>query len=279
MKIRHPIALSIAAAGAIVAAASAAVAWRRRNPPPMTLKVTMPAVSVSGSQVDGLLLAAIKGGTFEPIVWSKVESPDLDLRFWVAADAVRAPVDGKMLRLGITYKDTVEALQSLGGGLYMPATKRMVDAMYKSAPIHTVFHSLVTADPDSGGIKVRSIDYARRYNADVDKQIADKGGEPGKSFAMGHDKFWILHPRLAEFIKDTGQPTAVNYGAFDAAGRPQQGVGGRHDILFLDESQNLRPVKRWGERLSDGMKVDLLEWAERNEGVPARFTEPFRGTA
>lgn len=231
----------------------------------------------AGPMVEGLLLRAIKDGTAEPIKWVQVDAPDLDLRFWAASDAMRAPVDGVATRLGVSYDETIEALQALGAGKLIPATQRLADAVYRAAPIKTAFHSLVTAsDPESGGVKMHSVEFARKYSGDVDAQVQAAGGKPG-DFQAGADKYWILHPRQVE--KVNGQPVAVNYGGWDKGGKPLQPVGGRHDVHHTDYSQNLRPIKRYAEKLSDGSKVDLLDWAESAEAVPARFTEPFRGAA
>jgi len=220
----------------------------------------------------GKLHAAVREKRQDPLRWVPVEAPALDLKFWTTTDGLS--VDGR--RLGVSYRETIEIAKLLGGDV-IPATKKLVDAIYAAAPIKTAFHSLVTAsDPDSGGTKMGSDEFASKYNADVDRQIVAKGGTPLESFAAGHDKYWLLHPRLAEKIKATGLPAAINYGGHEAGGKPQQSVGGRHDVEHMDYSQLFRPVKRYAMRLSDGSKVDLLAWAETEEGVPSRFTEPFK---
>lgn len=224
----------------------------------------------SGPMVDGKLVEAAKAGKLDPLTWISVEAPDLDLKFQTTIDNVST--NGK--RLGVSYNETVEVLKALGRDL-MPATKRLVDAIYVSAPIKTAFHSLVTAkDPDSGGVKMRSQEFADKYNADVDAQIRSAGGTPRESFHAGADKYWILHPRQAEMVE--GLQAAINYGGHAANGKPQQSVGGRHHVEHGDYSQLLRPVRRYAEKISDGSKVDLLTWAEREEKVPARFTEVFK---
>lgn len=238
----------------------------------------LPNVGWSGPMVDGILLDAVKSGKIDGLRWVQVEAPDLDLKFWTTADDMMAPgPDGNLLRLGVSYNDTKEILRTLGQGHFMPATKKLVDAIYAAAPIKTAFHSLVQAnDPDSGGIKMHSVEFAKRYNADIDAQIAAAKGQE-TSWAAGHDKYWILHPRMAETIKITRQPAAVNYGGHDAKGHPLQPASAMHDVLHSDYSQLLRPVKVWGERISDGTPVNLLDWAEQNEGVPSQFTDPYRG--
>ena len=77
-------------------------------------------------------------------------------------------------------------------------------------------------------------------------------------------------------------PKAVNYGCCGADWRPQQSVGGRHDIVTAVDDRGAAtawpPIQRYGTR-SDGSRVDLLDWIEQHDDVPSEFTNLFRGGA
>lgn len=280
-KIKHPYALSVAAIAAVAAVASAVASWVKRG---HTVVVVHPnyseahAAGTSETQATGLLAAAVQNGTYEAPTYVPVTLPDPagDLTMMVGADMLRVTApDGTLIRGPVSWPDTIAIANTLGG---IAPSKRIADAIYAAAPIKTVFHSLVTAsDPESGGAKMHGLPFAERYNTDVDSQIATQNGTPGTSFSSGAEKYWLLHPRLSETVAATGQPAAVNYGAWNANGAVQQTVGGRHDINYPgDMSQLFRAIQRYATR-ADGTRVDLLTWIEQNDGVQSEFTNLFRG--
>lgn len=258
----------VAALGAAAAAIAGVITWKRK----------MGSVIVGDvgaiDRATGILLRAVETDTHEPPKWSNVTMGDLTLT--VATDALKAPAGDSILRLPVSWPDTIAICRKLG---CVPPSKKIADAIYAAAPIKTAFHSLVTAnDPESGGVKMHGLPFAKRYNADVDKQIADAiAAEKGDEWSLvsGHEKYWLLSPRLAEAVKATGRPAAVNYGGWDASGKPQQSPGARHDVDYEgDYSQLLRPIQRYATR-PDGSKVDLLDLIEE-DGVSRRFTDIFR---
>jgi len=244
----------------------------------MTLR-SMREVGVAqhGDKATGVLVGRVRDGEQEPIQWVDVPGPD-GMTVTVASDDLRATTpwsSGKALRLPTSWPETVAIARSLSAQLgegVIVASQRLADALYAAAPVKTAFHSQVTAsDPDSGGWKMHSADATLKYNADVDAQVAGRSG-----LVAGHQKHWLLHPRLAETVKATGKPAAVNYGAWTSAGKVQQSPGAMHDVDYGgDTSQLFRAVKRFA-KAGDGSVVYLLEWMERAESVPRRFTDLFR---
>ncbi len=233
------------APAALIAVGSAALLYARRASAKVGSFGPSPRTSTGGrgDNASGLLLQAVKSGTIEPIRWAKIPMGDLTLT--VAADALRAPVGGDSLRLFASWPETIEICREIAkdsGGCIAPS-KQIADAIYATAPTKTAFHSLVRPDdPESGGAKMHTIDFVKKYNADVDAQIAAKRG--GDGLVSGHEKYWILHPRLSETVRSTGRPAAINYGAWDASGNVLQSPGGRHDIEYVgDYSQLVRPVQ------------------------------------
>lgn len=289
MKPRYDIIIGFGTlAAAIVSAMAAwqsrpAVEWRlRQKSDDMGKRIgrrvgrgRMRDVGAAEPQATGMLVKAVRAGAFERPQWVKVPMGDLTLT--VARDALRADSGAGLARLPVSWPDTIEIANQEG---WIAPSKKIADAIYASAPIKTAFHSLVTvSDPESGGAKMHGLPFAWKYNRDIDGQIAKaiasgKGNADG--LVSGHEKYWILHPRLKETVASTRRPAAINYGGWTANGIAQQPPGGRHDIDYPgDYSQLYRPVQRYAER-ADGSKVDLLDWIEENEGVPRTFTNLFR---
>jgi hypothetical protein len=237
----------------------------------------------TGDMATRALAQAVHDKSHVPVQWADIPGPD-GMTITVATDDLMATPgwsDGP-LRLPSSWPEHVAMARDLSAQLgvgVIVASQKIADAIYDAAKangVTTAFHSLVTPnDPDSGGWKMESADFAKKYNADVNKQVSDKGGAGGKVIA-GHQKHWILHRRLSETVKATGRPAAINYGGWDANGRPQQSPGGRHDIDYAgDYSQLFRAVKRMA-KAADGSPVDLLAWIEQNENVPRLYTDLFR---
>jgi hypothetical protein len=238
-----------------------------------------PASSLPG-QASGLLARSVQAGTYEAPTW--VEVPLGDMTITVAADNLKAVPDGSTspLRLPVTWPETYAIAQAMGAALgedIIAPSQKIADAIYRAATTMTVLHGQGTG-------AMIALATSENYNRDIDQQIAQKGGAAG-GLVSGHEKYWILHPRLDQAVNDAtlrasglppvGPNPAVNYGGWGPDGKPIQTVGGRHNAAHVDYSQLLRPVKRWA-RKADGTKVDLLAWIEANEGVPSRFTDLFR---
>lgn len=248
-------------------------AWSARARAARTLESSSsrrPTVNGIDTPATGLLAKAVLEGTHHEPTW--VEIPFEDMTISVAADALTADVDGRALRLMTSWPDTIAIANKLGT---IPASKRIADAIYAAATKKTAFHSLVTAsDPASGGAKMHTVEFARRYNDDVDAQLA---GVAAGTLVAGHEKYWLLSSRLAELSPHSKQPAAINYGAWTKDGKVQQPESAAHDIKYPgDYSQLYRPVKRYATRTSDGARIDLLDWIETHENVPNAFTSLFR---
>lgn len=229
-------------------------------------------VNVSGEHSDsspatGVLMAAVKNGQAFTPDFTDVTLPDGTI-VSVANETLK--LDG--LRMPVSWPDTIEIGKKFG---WVAPSKKIADAIYAAAPTKTSFHSLVTAsDPESGGEKMHTYGFVKKYNADVDGQLAAKGYSSG--LQSGAEKYWLLDERLGETVAATGKPAAVNYGAWDAAGNVLQSRSGRHDVNYSgDYSQLLRPIQRYG-RDKNGNKVDLLDWMVANDNVPRAFADLFK---
>lgn len=216
----------------------------------------------------GVMASAVRDGAFTQPAF--VEVPLGDLTITVGADMLKK--DG--LRLMVSWPETIEIAKARG---WVAPSKKIADAIYAAAPVKTSFHSLVIAsDPSSGGAKMHSLAFAQKYNQDVDAQLASKGWD-SNTLQSGAEKYWLLSARLAETVKATGKPAAVNYGAWSMTGAVLQSPGAMHDVDYVgDYSQLYRPIMRYA-RDAQGNQVDLLDWMVANDDVPARFADLFRG--
>ena len=228
--------------------------------------------NVSGSTSDyspatGVLMAAVVNGQAFTPDFSDVTLPDGTV---ISVGNETLKLNG--LRMPVSWPDTIEIGKKFG---WVAPSKQIADAIYAAAPTKTVFHSLVTAsDPASGGEKMHTYEFVRKYNADVDSQLASQGYESG--LQSGAEKYWLLDERLGETVAATGKTAAVNYGAWDANGNVLQSRGGRHDVNYPgDYSQLLRPIQRYGKD-KNGNKVDLLDWMVANDNVPRAFADLFK---
>lgn len=229
----------------------------------------MTTTSMKGTdKTGGLLFRALEEGSAEDIAWTEITLDGLILT--VAADAMKGSLSGKSgVRLPVSYRETVMACRRLG---CVAPTEAMANAMFAQARPQTSFVPLVRTAADSA--KMASVDFSLKFHEGVEKQLAAAGYESGNLVA-GAWKYWIIHPRLAE-------RGAVNYGFWDRSRKPPapiQTVGGRHDAGHYDYSQLLQPVKRFARRADTGEEVDLLEYIEKHDRVPARFLSVFRDDA
>lgn len=226
--------------------------------------VAWPAKGTTG----GLLRKAFLAGQTHEICWTEVTVGDLVIT--VASDALKVDLgDRRGVRLPVSYADTVAICRELG---CVAPTVGIADAMFAQARHKLGFVPLVRTAADSA--KMTSIEFSLRFHDAVERQIATAGAEPG-ALLCGAWKYWLLHPRLAE-------RGAVNYGFWDLSRRPPapvQTVGGRHDAQHHDYSQLLQPVRRTARRAGTGEEVDLIEYIESHDHVPARFLDAFRPEA
>lgn len=228
--------------------------------------------SASEPQASGLMLRAIREGRQAPVRWATIMLDD-DIEVEVMGDAMKAEVDGQLLRLPVSYAETIAAAEILGKGTLIPFSKRIADAVYRQSA-KLVYNGLVSSAADSN--RMRSLDFVRRFNADIDAQIERK--DAAGSLIFGPWKLWILSSKLGVMAKDSPtEPAAINYGGWNAAGRTIQTEGTHHTYGHDDYSQLLQFAKRWATRKGSGGRVDLLAWIERDEGVGSQYTEPFRG--
>jgi hypothetical protein len=215
---------------------------------------------VAGSPlVRGLLLQAVNAGTFEEPTWIKV--PFRGYTVFVGAHVLRAPVGGKLLRLGTSWKEAKEVTAAKG---WIPPSAELSDAIWQAATVRIRV-------PWQGATDMMSVGRAEKFNREMDSQIpADRWGE----LAADEGKDWIWSNRLLGTAR-TGGPAAVNYGGRDAKGTPVQALGAKeaptaHDAAHYDYSQVLRPIRRFTEEGKD--LVDIFV----ENGIDSRVFEGWR---
>lgn len=269
--------LSIVASIASIAALGISFTrWRRSV---REREMGIGGVGESNDKVKSWLLNAVREHKHEPIWMVDVKMGDVT--FQAARDAVRMKVDGRPLRVGCSYQDTI-TMCHLVGDLIAPSQK-MCDAMYAQSN-KLVYHSV----PDLKMLD--TVAGATWFNDDVEKQLATVG--PG-SPSCGAWKFWILDPRIGDrSTTDNGQPAAINYGGWNPAAKNKdprklkcsgvpcfQPAYGKHDWSHYDDAQLWQPVSRYGTQ--NGKRIDMLDWIEANQHYNGKYvtreqTAPFR---
>jgi hypothetical protein len=223
------------------------------------------AVDDPTAKAGGLLLAAFEAGQTEDILWTDVTVDDLIVT--VASDAMKAPLgDATGVRLPVSYTETVSICTRLE---CVAPTQAICDAMFAQAKAQLGLVALVHTAADT--LSMDTVAFVQKFNDGVEAQLRAKPVEPGE-LIFGAWKLWILHPRIVE-------KGAVNYGFWDLTKHPPspvQTVGGQHDASHYDYSQLLQPVKRLARRAGTGDTVDLLEYFEAHDQVPAAFLDPYR---
>lgn len=282
--------LAVAGSTALALVVMAAGVWAILPSAPKPKTTAGPARRrIAGGDVktDGLLAAAVQDQTYDTINWVDTTGPG-GLTITVAADLLKASTpDGALLRLPASYDEDIQIAKNLtsqlGFGVIVPS-QQIADAIYRNATVRTNYNSLVMAPGDS--LHMQSVDFSKKYNADIDDQIAKalNGPPAANTLVSGAEKYWILHERLdpkknADFMSRSDmQPAypqvALNYGGWKN-GVTLQTVGGQHNYEHTDYSQLFRPIKRWAVDAS-GNPVDLLAWIEQNERVPSQYTDAFR---
>jgi len=200
-----------------------------------------------GGSARGLLLEAHRRGELEPIVMTEIPVPALGVIVTVALDALRAKIDGRSLRLPVTYAEQREIARDLG---MLSPTKEIVDAVWAASTKIEPIGLFNVAE--QRGLPLDALELVLTLNDDVDRAIVGAGLGPD-ALVRPLGKTWIVHPRIVEI-------GAVNYGWHTKAGKPIQSVGGRHDANHTDYSQLAHDlVSRSARRIDTGETVDLLD--------------------
>lgn len=219
----------------------------------------------------GLLRKAVEAGQFEAPVWIEVEWDGLLLQ--VGAHALRARVGDALLRLPVSWQDTLAICKKLG---WCPPTAAISDAIWKAAtvripPVPMGNFSTPEKAKETSKKMVR-LAFCQQHNQNVDSKIPpDRASE----LCATEGKDWILSKRNL-----TTPKAATTYGWHQPNGKPIQGLGPdekppAHDDAHFDQTQVLRPIKRQARRKLDGALVDLLDELEAR-ALPPAVTKPLR---
>jgi hypothetical protein len=245
----------------------------------------------------GLLLEAVKAGTYEKPTW--VEIPWRDLLVKVGRDMLRAPVEGRLLRLPCSYLEHLEIARRLGwvmgtpdllDAIYMAATCKLQPAPQGNWPPPGMPEAEAKKLVEETSRQQGLMGYVLKMNAKVDEQI---GQCPDSTLIADPAKDWALFPRKLEpHAKDPLKNGVQNYGwhtgpvtnRYLLKGGLKQPLGpadksAPHDKNHSDYSQALRPILRAAKRASDGAPVDLLDYFETlplEIGAPRELTALLR---
>ncbi|MBK8254952.1 MAG: hypothetical protein IPK82_20130 [Polyangiaceae bacterium] len=234
-----------------------------------TVKLTDPS--------RGLLLAAIRSGTEEPVTWVDLPwegrgvTAGMRLTLKVSAHAVRAPVhvDGMgtlLLRLPVTYREQLEICRLRR---WFPLTQSISDAIWFAArrmsPV-TLGKWDTPEHQKESSRKMGTVEWSVQFNEKLDSQIPLGGWN---RLWAPEGKEWIVHPKIAQ----RGKSGAVNYGLHGADGAPIQPPGTAHDWEHWDYSQTLRAMQ-WEGTDPTGAKVSVLD-VLRKVGMPKEILAPF----
>lgn len=198
------------------------------------------------------LAAAIEAGTAEPIEWIDVACPALDLTFTVPKLPLGISVNGRLLRVSLTYAEQVRICRTLG---CVSPTYEWYTEIWRAAPVKLTPRPLVRTAADAlamGGFRFLCVE-----NAAFDAQLAAHADElaiPG-AFARGFCKVWLVGP----LMQALGKHGTVNAGFKYPDGHELQHPWGRHNDMHLDYSQWAWDLPKRFARRNDGTEVDLLE--------------------
>jgi hypothetical protein len=214
-------------------------------------------LSISGSSVRGLMLAAVQSGAHEQPVWTPLELPDQDLRVYVLHAPLRCRVSGRWLALGMSYRELIEVCRLLAGGVTsgggaVPPVAAIVDAAWQTAKSKgRVLQAFGLHQAPSDDALLDSIDFAVRHNNNVERQTS---AFPPDTFARDYGKDWCIDPKMLRL-------GVAEYGRRLPSGAPIQALGpGGHDADYTDYSMVCANLcQRTAERLSTGEHVDLLD--------------------
>ena len=248
------------------------------EPAPAPTAVGLPAATLQpiapfqpAAVSGGLLAAAVEAGQFEEPTWIEIEWDGLLVE--VGAHALRARVGEKILRLPVTWLDTLAICKRLD---WCPPTAPLVDAVWAAATVRVApvpmgnFSTPEKAKATSK--KMLLLEYSAAHNANVDAAIPP---DRLQELCATEGKDWILSKRNL-----TTPTAATTYGWHQANGKPIQGLGPdekppAHDHAHFDQTQVLRPIRRRARRKSDGAPVDLCDELE-SRGLPAACLKALR---
>ncbi len=228
-----------------------------------------PDLVITSGKAGHRLLKAVREGDFEAPRWVEIPWAATGATLRVSADALRATSDGKLLRLPVTWLETLEICRRLD---CVPLTAELSDLIWAQATIKLDPRPLGAWDtPEHQAASSRdmtSMDWCERFDRDLDAQIS---GREGLAADVGKD--WILSPRL--LLSPTA---AVTYGWRYRNGTLIQKPGPDdvkpfHDWHHHDYSQKLRLVQR---RSVEGQ--ELLE-LYRARGLDPRVIALFTGAS
>lgn len=219
----------------------------------------------------GLLVKAVEAGQFEAPTWVEIEWDGLLVQ--VGAHALRARVGDRLLRLPVSWTDTVAICKKLG---WCPPTSALSDAVWKAATVKVapvpIGDFSTPAKAKESSKKMVRLGYCQVHNQNIDSKIPP---ERAPELCATEGKDWILSKRNL-----TAPRAATTYGWHQANGKPIQGLGPdakppAHDDGHFDETQVLRPIRRQARRAGDGTPTDLLDELEKR-GLPAAVTKAMR---
>jgi hypothetical protein len=217
----------------------------------------LPRISAAGgSSARGILLDAVLSGAHRPVAKMELELPDQDLVVTILRDALQAQVNGRWLRLGVTYDEQIQICRALG--LVSP-TQEIVTAAWEAArAAGRAITPLGLVQSEADFALMDSIQFAIRHNDNIDKAIARFGPD---DFCRPFGKAWIIHPRQVQADKDGIMRGVVEFGWHRPNGAPIQGPGsGGHDRKYMDYSMVTAELcERRARRLSTGELVDLVD--------------------
>lgn len=215
------------------------------------------------------LLQAVQAGQIEPPTWIEVPWTAAGVVLRVSADALRAPVDGKSLRLPVSWAESMEIDRALD---CVPLTAEISDLIWQASTMKVDPRPLgewsTPEQQKASSVGMRSLDWCARFTDSLDSRIA---GHSGLVADVGKD--WILSPRLLL------QPAlGVTYGWRYSTGKPIQGLGSEkelpaHNDQHYDYSQTKRLVQRWTVDGQDVLKV------YQSRGLDPRVVALFSGGA
>jgi peptidoglycan hydrolase-like protein with peptidoglycan-binding domain len=177
--------------------------------------------------------------------WSSLEWNGLLLQ--VMRDAVHMVVDGRALRMPLSYAEQVAICREEG---WISPTYEMCLAMQAQAKDHPEYVGLVSTTADEQ--KMKTVGFSRCFNEAIDQELRLP---KASALTFGAWKLWILSNALAT-------RGAVNHGFWDQTAKPPKPIqvaGTTHGPSHYDYSQVLQAVQRRAKDQQTGAEVDLLQ--------------------
>jgi hypothetical protein len=119
--------------------------------------------------LNGIMLAAVQNGTYDPPGWRWVPFPDWGIDILVMTDALKCPLGSTpSVRVPITWADARKACAALGAIL---PTAAMVDAIYQAADFHPHATTAITATA-AGVARMATAGAVLQYHQQLEQQLA-----------------------------------------------------------------------------------------------------------